>query len=278
MELDLPLAEELSLRIADAIEQDQHYPTSRLQKGFRLVDRGQDLADEAVGFGLPVVRRGLQTLFPGAVELSQKRKEGLWEVTALFTINLEEKVARSRSGDIQSRWFYLLKNFLAELIRRLPAVRGVLTACSSLLRRLFGWVTTYEDSGNCLKIRMTTTLDPQAGLLHVTADTEGLIGAQVTEVVIMNEQGARAFDRYQDAGGAFLQGKEIGCWDEVTADEAMFISPRHRIAFRLAQVPGTKLFRGRELVGNRLAWSGFGYTFPPGLGVFRYTLRIEKLP
>ena len=278
MEYDLHIREGLSLRIADSLRGEKEYPTFRLQKGFRIVDHGQELADEAVGFGVPVLRRGLQTIFPGEVELGCARKEGGWEVTALFTLNLEEKIARSDSKTIRPRWFYLLKNSLAELIRRFPALRGVLTALSSGFRRMFGWVTTYEDSGFSTKIRMTYLLDTHTGTLHVAADTSGLVDPHITEVVMMNEQGARPFDGYQDTDGAFLQGKAIGCWDEVSSDEGMFLSSRHRIAFQLPQVSGAKLFRGRELVGNRLAWSGFGYTFPPGRDSFSYTVRIENLP
>jgi hypothetical protein len=278
MELDLPIGEGLSLRIADTRLGDKDYSTSRLQKGFRIADQGQELAEEAVGFGVPVVRRGLQTIFPGALQLSSERKEGVWEVTALFTLNLEERIARSSSESIQSGPFYLLKNTLAALIRRFPPVRGVLTALSSGLRRIFGWVTTYEDSGFRTQVRMSYALDPQFGTLQVTADTSSLVDPAITEVVLMNEQGARPFDCYQDPAGAILRGKKIGCWDEVTSSEGTFVSSHHRIAFRLPQVPGSKLFRGRELVGDRLAWSGFGYTFPPGRESFTYTVRIEKLP
>lgn len=277
MELDIPFGEGLSLRIADTLPGERDYPTSGLQKGFRIVHQGQELADEAVGFGVPVVRRGLQTIFPGRVELSSESKEGIWEVSALFTLNLEERIAGSNSRSIRPRLFYLLKNSLAELIRRFPGVRGVLTAVSSGLRRLFGWVTAYEDSGFSTQIRMTYRLDPHAGTLQVTAETAGLVDPSITEVVMMNEQGARPFDSYRDLPGEILRGKKIGCWDEVAAPEGMFLSSHHRIAFRLPQVPGAKLFRGRELVGNRLAWSGFGYTFPPGRESFSYTVTLERL-
>jgi hypothetical protein len=94
----------------------------------------------------------------------------------------------------------------------------------------------------------------------------------------MNEQAALTFDRYQDTSGILLQGHEIGCWDEVHAREAWFESTAHRVAFRLCQVKGARLFRGRELVGSRLAWAGFGYSFSPSNQTFRYELRIEKRP
>ncbi len=50
----------------------------------------------------------------------------------------------------------------------------------------------------------------------------------MTEVVVMNEQGARPFDRYRDADGATLQGGAIGTWDEVAAATASFVSSARR--------------------------------------------------
>jgi hypothetical protein len=93
----------------------------------------------------------------------------------------------------------------------------------------------------------------------------------------MNEQGARYFLRYRDSSGVVLTGNKINGWDEVTADKASFVCDRHQIAFTLRQVPGARLFRGRELVGTRLAWAGFGYLLPPATGKFGFDIRIEKV-
>jgi hypothetical protein len=84
----------------------------------------------------------------------------------------------------------------------------------------------------------------------------------------MNEQGARYFDEFRDSDGTVQSGNKIGCWDQVHASEANFISREQRISFSLPQVVGAKLFRGRELLGTRLAWSGFGYSFSPHTGGF----------
>ena len=125
---------------------------------------------------------------------------------------------------------------------------------------------------------MTYTVDSRTGKIDVEVDTNDLSTDSITEVVVMNEQGAHHFDRYRDSGGTCLRGKEIGCWDEVTAEEASFISSTHRVAFTLERVKGARLFRGRELIGSRLAWSGFGYSFPPAVERFSYAVKIERVP
>ena len=166
---------------------------------------------------------------------------------------------------------------MAALIRRLPVLRGLLTAISSQLRRLFHWETIYTPAGFSTSLKVLYSLNAETGKLNIEIDT-GALPLEITEVIVMNEQGAHAFEHYSDTSGASLQGREIGCWDEVSAAEAWFESRPHRVAFRLGQVKGARLFRGRELVGSRLAWAGFGYSFPPSIQSFRYELSIEKRP
>jgi hypothetical protein len=125
---------------------------------------------------------------------------------------------------------------------------------------------------------MIYTVDPETGTLGVEADTAGITGRGVTEVILMNEQGARFFDRYTDSLGLLLYGKNIGCWDEVDAREASFGGSTTGASFTAEKAEGARLFRGRELVGSRLAWSGFGYSFPPSGQTVSYTLRIVRDP
>jgi hypothetical protein len=268
----------LSLRIATAPRNREFYPTARLQKGLVLIHDGQELAEEAVGFGVPVLKRGLQTIFPGDIELASQRSGSAWEVIALFTLDLEEKIARPGFGSVNNKLLYTVKNFLAALHRRCSPLRGLLTATSSGLRWMFGWETTFEDAGFYTKVKMIYTVYGEAGRVNIELDTAGLPRDSISEVVVMNEQGARHFDRYLDSGGTFLRGKEISSWDEVTAEEASFISSAHRVAFTLRQVKGARLFRGRELIGSRLAWSGFGYSFPLSVERFSYDVNIERVP
>jgi len=277
VEITIPMSQGLSLRVGALTVGGKEYPTTQLQKGLILLQDGQELAEEGVGFGVPVLKQGMRTIFPGHVELTAQRRGSIWELTAVFRLNLEERIATPGRASVKSKPLYIVKNSLAALIRRFPRLRGLLTAASNGLRRTLGWETTFEDAGFCATVKMIYTVDSQTGKVNIEVDASGLPTDSITEVVVMNEQGAHHFDRYLDSGGTFLRGKEIGCWDEVTAEEASFISTPHRVAFTLGQVKGARLFRGRELIGSRLAWSGFGYSFPPIVERFSYAVRIERV-
>jgi hypothetical protein len=266
----------LSLKIDADLPVGKDYPTACLQKGFLLLDQGQELAEEAVGFGVPVLKRGPQTIFPGAATLTCLRRGSTWEITMLFKLNLVEKISRGGNDNVENRQLYAVKNILAAVIRRLPLFRGLLTAISSKLRQLFNLETTYAEAGFSTEVKMLYTIGEVTGTIIAEIDT-GSLPSDITEVIVMNELGAHHFDRYLDTSGISLKGEEIGCWDEVNAEEAWFESNTRQVAFRLRRVKGARLFRGRELVGSRLAWAGFGYSFPPSLHALRYEMRIEKL-
>jgi len=278
MKCDFLLFNGISLQIASAANGDSAYPTGRLQKGLVLVCEGQDLSEEAVGFGVPILKRGLQTIFPGEVELYPDKSGSPGKFTARYKLNLEEKIGRKDTGTINSRLVYATKNGLAALIRHQPIVRKLLTATSNLLRSTFSLKTSYEPDGFFTYVSLTYSLDAAAGTVLVELMGQEIIPDHISEIIIMNEQGAHHFDRYQEAEGVSTAADKIGCWDEVTSAIATFISTRQKVSFSLPQVHGTKLFRGRELIGTRLAWSGFGYTFPPNLDNFKYVITLKRLP
>ena len=275
MELNIPLYDGLSLTVADESGDAGDYPTTRLQKGLLLLDGPQELAEEGVGFGVPILKRGVQTIFPGEMELARRRQGRLWEVHAVFVMDLVERLSRPGGAGPRSAALYAAKDSLAALHRRVPPLRGPLSVASAGLRRTFRWVTTYEQAEVCARLKVTYTIDGEDGQIGIAVDTSGL-PEDVTEVVMMNEQGGRVFDRYTDTDGIDLRGYSIGTWDEVAAARARFESEAHRVAFSLGQVEGARLSRGRELVGARLAWSGFGYSLPPTLAGFAYDVRIER--
>ena len=201
MKIDLSLADGISLQIASGTNRDASYPTGKMQKGLVLFCDGQDLSEEAVGFGVPILKRGLQTVFPGEVELYPDAGNSPNKFTARYKLNLEEKIARPGSGSINNRLVYASKNMLAGMIRGLPAVRRLLTNTSNLLRSTFGWQTTYEPAGYSTYVTLTYTIDAGAGTILVELMSVDSIPDGITEIILMNEQGAHHFDQYQDADG-----------------------------------------------------------------------------
>lgn len=327
MELSAPLFGDLSLTITDraprAGARDGRYPAARLQRGLLLVCPGRDLAEEGVGFGVPVLKRGAQTVFAGALDLRQGGApggEGMprdeaatgaegapgseaapgrngadWQATAIFEMNLVERLATRRSGGPsrggpglggepgggpsgpRSRSFYAVRDALAALHRRVPPLRGLLTATSNAVRREFGLVTTFEETTTVATLGVTYDVRPDEGLVHVTVDLTGLPADGLSEVVLMNELGARCFDQYRDSDGTLLRGAAIGTWTRVNAKKVSLLCGAAGVAFSLGQAPGACLYRGWELVGSRLAWAGFGYTVQRGVESFGYDVSIESV-
>jgi hypothetical protein len=276
LEISIPLPDGLELRISDGPDPDNDYPSSRLKKAFRLFHHGRCLAQEAVGFGFPLVKMGLAAFFPGAVELSSRRSGPEWKVTARYTLNLTEKTVRHGQIKIRNDLFYSAKNAAAMVIRRVPPLRGVLTGASSVLRKTFGWETIFDEADFSMDAKVAYTISEKTGSMHVEVDVTTPKNGAISEVVVMNEQGALYFDHYSDSSGIVLQGNDIGCWDRVMAREAVFRSREAGIGFSLSAINGAQLYRGRELIDRRLAWAGFGYSVKPEAGALSYVLKIGK--
>lgn len=292
MTVVIPLADGLSLKLGgrDGEGRPNHggsgdsgghhggagYPTRRLQPGLVLFDKGQDLSEEGVGFGVPILKRGVQTVFAGGIELTVASEGPEWEVTAVYHMDLIERLVARGGGAVRPRLVYAAKDSLAALHRRVPALRRPLTATSSAVRRRLGWATTYVPAGLVASVPVTYSGREGEGVFTVSADLSDVPAGAITEVVLMNELGAGHFDRYADSAGASRTGEAIGTWDEVAAATASFVSSRRGVSFTVAQVPGALLLRGREAIGDRLAWAGFGYSLRPGPSVFAFEVRVER--
>ncbi len=277
LDISLPFFQDVGLRISVVNHNGDDYPSSQLQKGLILVSDGQELVEEGVGFGVPVLMKGLKTIFAGNVNLIQAERNLETEIAATFYMNREERLA-SRSGTtIGSNSLYKIKHYLEDLHRRSTLARGFLTSFSDWYLRRLSLRKTFEDAGCNYPIKVNFSLNWESRTVKIDVDATGVPEGEVDQVILMNEQGARYFDTYIDTSGSLLQGAEIESWQTVTAERASFLSRSHHLSFSLQQVSGATLFRGRELVGSRLAWAGFGYSLPPSRRSIAYTLEIERL-
>ena len=189
-------------------------------------------------------------------------------------MNLVEGLSGAGDGGAGQSALYFARDALAALHRRCRPLRRTLTATSSWLRRMLGWETMFVEVDLCATVIVTYAIDAAQGSVGVSVRWENVPASGITEVVVMNELGASVFDHYTDSSGSDLRGDSIGTWDEVCATEAAFTSANDGVTFTLEQVEGTRLYRGRELIGSRLAWAGFGYALPPAQERLDYSVRI----
>jgi hypothetical protein len=247
------------------------YPTSRIQKGLALHCGGQDLSEEGVGFGVPVLNIGREAVFPGSGVWKTELKGDSAIVEAEYSMNL---VGRMAVGDrrIDCRTFYLAREWLAGQYRRHPELRKGILYGAELSRRVMSMKDAFVEVPSVGSVK--TVYSIMDGSVRVDLDLRGVPDGH--ELVIMNEQGANHFDSYKDSGGLFLEKNAIGSWDEVFSDRASFIDSQIGLFFALKRVEGARMMRGRELLSDRLAWAGLAYVLSPGTKSFSYTIRLGR--
>ena len=267
------------------VDGDRGYASANLQHGPTLVHRGIDLAEEGVGFGVPIVKLGRRTVFAGeadvvdvgtdrsedgglVVELAYRldREEG----TVLFATGRRHREAPPRLATARDR--------LALAHREHPVVRPVIDGFNAALRGVFDARTCYRRVPSVGVIRVRYRFTDAGRAMQVSAAFDRLDDPEVTEIVLMNEQGAHHFACYHDSDGTTLDGPAIGSWGEIAAQEATLADSVRGLSFTVARTPGARLFRGRELAPGRLAWAGFAYVIPPGVQMFAYQVVFGNTP
>jgi hypothetical protein len=276
MKISIPISTETRLLISNEKLKDNEYPTNQLQKGLLLFHQEENLAEEAVGFGVPVLKQGLRTIFAGEADLDFHEFDKGWALTALYKMNLQEKIANRDTGKYHSDGIYLIKSFLSVLHRRLPRLRSFLDKSSAHLRKIFSLETSYGFYKEIAAIKVIYNGIYGSPRIEILVEIPDLSKSGITEVIMMNEQGAHFFNTYRDSDGIILQNTLIGSWSKVDSASASFISDEHRLAFSIKNNEIGQLFKGFELIESRLAWSGFGYSLSPNVRFFQYQLEIGK--
>ncbi len=253
------------------------YPACRIQKGLLLVHENRNLSEEGIGFGVPVLKFGHETIFPGYAWITTEKDSDTAVVKIDYDMNLVERIAVKSCKRIDNKAFYKIKEYFSWLHREYPLLRGILIRSSNSLRRTCDLETRFVKVASVGMASVVNIVDIKKGTIHVSVNISNVKKEGCTEVNIMNELGANHFDSYHDSNGLFLRGNAIGTWDEIFADEASLIDSCDNIAFTLKQVKGARMFRGRELVENRLAWSGLAYLLPQDITSFAYDILIGAL-
>lgn len=268
----IALAGGISLRIREPDKEKQSYSSCRIQKGLLLFQGKKDLSEEGIGFGVPILKFGEKTIFPGRGYIEFKEHADSTHVMIDYDLNLAETIA-IKGRKIENRTIYSIKESLSRLHRKYPFSRKLLTESSNALRRWLDIETGFEEvaSLGLAGMKYTITTD---GMINVRADLSRINKEGCTRIMIMNEQGANFFDTYYDSKGTILPGDAIGSWQETSCDKVSFIHSIYDMAFTLSKIDGSKMFYGRELVGNRLSWAGIAYSISPHMQDFAYDIRL----
>jgi hypothetical protein len=118
------------------------------------------------------------------------------------------------------------------------------------------------------------------GVLEVTADFSGL---QVNwdRAYLMNEQGARFFTRYEEAGLG-IHGEAFGRWQATTAREGCIVAENRSLRFCVETGEQIPRYYGRErykqyywLGVYSLSWAGIDLELASPIAEFTYQIRLE---
>ena len=247
------------------------YPTSRIQKGLVLLCDGQDLSEEGVGFGVPVLKIGQGEVFPGSCLWKVELKGDCATIEAEYSMNLVGRMAVG-GRRIDCRTFYRAREWLASQYRRHPELRKGILYGAELSRMVMSMKDAFVEVPTVGSVKTVYKIIDDSVLVGL--DLRGV--PEGHEVVVMNEQGANHFDSYKDSDELFLEKDAIGSWNEVFADRASFIDSKNGFYFALNRVEDARMMRGRELLSDRLAWAGLAYVVNPGTKRFSYTMRLGR--
>jgi len=137
---------------------------------------------------------------------------------------------------------------------------------------IMGLRNEYIESGS--KGEIFVGYAPSLAGLRVNVDFRKLVTDGLQAIVIGNEAGGRLFTEYSDSSGGGLKGRQIEPWRSVPVEWASLRSPKLGLGFRLHRPDGWLMVRGREVVDNRISWSGLNlvYNGIPASRTLDYTI------
>lgn len=245
----LPISDEISVVHAPAIGEGK---TEHMAKGLFLSHRGQVLAGESSGFGLPVLRTRCRAYFPSLVSA---RPIDRTRFEMVFQLDLEERL-RILGIKIPKvfGWFVTV---LLHVYMSMPRCQRYLLKFGEVVRSLFRVRTSLVpgvNQGRCRVIYKTGE-----GVLSITVDASPLRAR--TQLILLNEVAGLPFDRVR-IGERVWEGAQIPGWKIVpfgAALESRSVGCGFGLCAPDDGVCAWRLACGREVARN-LNWAGFALT------------------
>jgi hypothetical protein len=273
--IEKPLTFNLSENIALRIYPDnrpKNLEVAALQKGLVLMVNGSELIEEGIGFGVPVIKYSDTTFFSrtATAHVEEQNKSSIIIVKDFLLDSISKKQIHGASIN-SSLYSVFHKAFEKAYIN--PGKMRPLYDWTMRLRKIFGVETYFAKVPPRGKVSITYHCYQDR--INVSADFSKLDTTGCCELLILNEQGAAFFRKYEN-GDVILHGRRIGPWTKVDAGDAEFTDATKNISFSMEKKDGAILYYGWEQVKNRFSWAGMTYSLNPKISKFNYTIQLKE--
>jgi hypothetical protein len=267
---DMRFGPGLSLRFY-ADSRPHAFQTARLHKGAVVVCNGAELVEEALGFGVPVCRYLDGTRFSLRAETFIDDSKENPTLTKIYDMN---GVASKRFRGLRIGRESPLARLLGVPEKGYRGFRRFRTEATMMLDivSLLGMRNEYLESRS--KGRVAVTYREIDRCLRIEAALHELSREGLQSIVFANEQGGRSFSEYKDSTGIKLHDRQIEPWQAAEAEWASLHSRVFDVGFRLTPPSKWLIVRGREVVRDRISWSGLDLFCADPPQVVEYLIEI----
>jgi hypothetical protein len=233
---------------------------------------GQELVEEGVGFGVPVVKFDDNTYFSSSAFTAINNSNKYPTLVKSFSI---DTVSRKRIGKgpyIKDGFYSFLSRLFEKAYLRYKRQRLFFDKIMEL-RNVLEITTEFVKVKPRGSITFKYSFLPN--LIQVEVDLSALYWTGRKEILILNEQGSGFFRKYFDSDGLTLFDKQIGAWEQVEAEEASMSDVRGNLTFTLKNKKMARLYRGSERVKGRFSWAGLNYSLSKNARFFSYEITMR---
>ena len=264
----IPLSNSIALEVYSN-QKPFNLKIANLQKGLILVYKGKERIDEGTGFGFPALIYPKETYFSGSSTFSVKQTANSIRIIKEFHM---DRTARNkfRNVHLENQKARAFIRHLAELYQKNRHLRFL--ALKEFIVNIGGIEAAFIETTPIGKL--IVTYDISGYFINVKVDFSHLKREQPQKIFVLNEQSASFFRKYSDAQHTSLIDEQIGAWDAVDADWACLTDLQGKVGYRLWNVNGSVLRRGREIMKNCMDWVGLDYEVNPHRGTFEYKIEI----
>jgi hypothetical protein len=247
--------------------------TAPLQKGLVLMLDGREVIEEGMGFGVPVVKYNDKTYFSSSADVTFQENNSAYNIGKTFVLDTISRKKFGQATYIDDGLYSLAHKKFAKLYLSHKNLSPLFNNIMEL-RNIAKIRTEFQKVQPRGKINVNYQIQP--GVINVKADFSDLTLDGYEELLFLNEQGSKIFDKYDDENGLRLVGNRIGGWNEVAAKQAFMKSSKEQISFSLQKKYGATLFRGWENTKRRFSWAGLSYSLNPVHRIFDYSILLDS--